>query len=435
MLIEMSNTAGMHVQDLNEHCLLTIFSNDALSAMDLCSLAETCKRFKRLTQRAFPKEFGIARTGYSDDIYFFGSNKRSKFYNEKDVERILRHFGFRLSTLSINESNQTVVDLVAKHCGNVTLKRLEIHGMKGTEQLQLKSISQRVLGLSFMGCDFFVTPSHICFDTLIELELINSIGCTAILEKYFPNLQRFIFRCYLRSTDNSDNSSPMTAFIGRHKCLRLLTLSGSEKYYNSELIDTICQIEDLEELTLRWVKKPFHIFHRMSLPKLKQLDVNISFDNYNQVIALLQASPSLERLILSCLDDVSPHVFEVLSQMQNLSELTLAFYPFEHIPWKMLTKLKKLSLFAHVRANGASENFLNLIRELENLEELEFYATGDGFVLSESDFAEVVRMVEPRPNVLTLKCDYIDNFDDMNMSKNCDEKVKLINLLNLRQLS
>ncbi len=42
------NDTCSHFQNMNEYCLLNIFSiNSVMDLMDLCALAETCKRFKR----------------------------------------------------------------------------------------------------------------------------------------------------------------------------------------------------------------------------------------------------------------------------------------------------------------------------------------------------------------------------------------------------
>lgn len=397
--IVMTSMTGMCIKDLNEYCLLKIFSNNSLTLIDLCSLAETCKHFKQIIQRVFPKEFGITSAAITNGKY-------SKSYREQDVERIVKNFGSRLVALSLCKADQTVVKSVAEYCGDVTLKRLEVCGMNSFDSLkvQLQSILPRLLTLSIDDCDLIATSADLNCESLVELEIVQSTGCVAILKNNFPKLKRFTFR-YNEMSDNNDGSTAtISEFIDRHRSLAALKLVGSSIRFSSELVHAIGNNhKELEELTLR-VRRPeisFEVFNLMSLSKLKTLDIYIDVESYNQSVALLQASSLLETVVLYFDNDVPYQIFDVLSRQQHLRELTLYFCSFASIPWTLLTQLRKLRLFARLSKFRTADLF-SIVRQLKNLEELEL--RGNVSVLSTEDYFEIAKIVDPRPHVLTLKC-------------------------------
>ncbi|XP_037037774.1 uncharacterized protein LOC119075441 [Bradysia coprophila] len=429
--IEMTNKTGTNLADLNEYCLLDIFSCDYLTPADLSSLADTCKRFKQIAERVFPKQFGII-----SEKYLIGretSDSKSKYFRQKSIESILKNFGFRLSTFKLDETNEDVVSLIAKYCSKVHLTRLEIHGMKSIEgvRLQLQSIFNRLLKLSVNNCDFRGTSPDITCDALIELRITESTGCGPILTKTFPNLERFIYRYdSMWSKISDDNTSIIVAFIENHRHLKTLQLIGSSIYCNSELVDAIGNSgQELEVLTLQSLMRPkisFDVPNLLSLPKLWRLDLDINFENYNQIIALLQASPVLREVKLYFEVEIPVQVFDSLAQQQHLRELILYYYSFDRIDWSMLTQLRKLVLFTLVSKFGPVD-LLKIVRQLTNLEELRVddYKGSDAFLLSERDFDRIVRIVERRSNVLTLKCRH-----EFKLSENCEKnrKVKLLKI-------
>ncbi|XP_037043193.1 uncharacterized protein LOC119079408 [Bradysia coprophila] len=251
-----TNATGPCLNNLNEDCLLEIFSNKSLTPIDLCSLAETCTRFKQITQRVFPKEFGIE---YWDDCVGLGYEFKSKKYYRRDytlqdVERILKNFGPYLSTLKIGR-DLAVVNLVAQYCAdNVTLKHLKISELKSIQgvRVQLNSIFRQLLKLSIYDCDLVIASSNMDCDSLIELNIFNSCGCTAILRHTFPNLRRFIWHCSnIYSRRANDESFYFINFIERHRHIKAINLEGVPAYH-SELLQIISSsCKELEELVLR----------------------------------------------------------------------------------------------------------------------------------------------------------------------------------------
>ncbi|XP_037051417.1 uncharacterized protein LOC119085211 [Bradysia coprophila] len=432
--IELTNTTGTYLHHMNEDCLLQIFSSDSLTPTDLCSLAETCTRFQQITQRVFPKGFSIERNHYCCDHsymdedrcqYRFKSGTQSICYeNAEDVERILKNFGPHLSTLLIS-CDETVANLVAKYCDDISLNDLRIEDIRSIECLsvKLKPIFQRLLTLVIVGCHLVIdaTTLELNCDSLIELIIVSSTGCGAILSNTFPNLDRFTFR-HSDVYSANESSDLLSAFIGRHRRLRALKVSVAS--CTSDLLHTIGKsCNELENLNFKgWNYNGFSYFSDFSgLAKLKKLTVTFSSLEYSLNIALLQAPKLLETVKVCCMCEGQVQVFDILSKMGNLRALHLNCCRFDQsaIPWKMLKQLRKLS-FADC-SNFYHTELFNVLRELPNLEELKFYY----FVLKAAEFAKIVKMLEGRSNVLTLRCMF-----DISCLKYCTENrnVKLINL-------
>lgn len=93
------------ITDLNEYCLLEIFSLKSLTLMDLCSLAETCTNFQHIiTERIFPREFhvDITRDGnyqFKTTHYLHSSYHRA--HSAHESERLFKNFGSIVTAISI----------------------------------------------------------------------------------------------------------------------------------------------------------------------------------------------------------------------------------------------------------------------------------------------------------------------------------------------
>lgn len=71
-LLNTSDSDGTNLQYLADICIEKIFSMDSLTLIDLCSLAETCTRFRQVTERVFPKKLRIQ--------FFFTTTEISVLY-------------------------------------------------------------------------------------------------------------------------------------------------------------------------------------------------------------------------------------------------------------------------------------------------------------------------------------------------------------------
>lgn len=404
--IEMKNATGTYLDDLDEYCLLEIFSQNILTAMDLCSLAETCKRFKQIIQRVFAKGFNITSPDSFNHEYTFECSY-SKFkhpVSRQDVKRILKNFRPNLRNLSIRQMDS--VNFISSNCFGVKINRLEIFGQTCMQPVcrKLKSIFRRgVTRISLQCCnlnDF--TSKNFKRNSLIEIRIIDSteIDSSAFLKSNFRNLERFTFRedigWYER---DDDNTGPIAQFISRHKRLKVLDLVGSSIDCSKEIVDAIGNnCTELEELTLKCYKRskiPFDDVKVLGLPKLRTLDVLINVKNYIQIISLLRASFSLETVKLYFDDTIPLQIFEVLSQQQHLHELILKTYIFERIPWTMLTQLRKLRLTV-LTGKVRATNLLHIMRQLTNLEEFHLYDNWGKKIcgLKRKHFAHIVKILK-----------------------------------------
>ncbi|XP_037027673.1 uncharacterized protein LOC119068247 [Bradysia coprophila] len=403
------NTTCTNLVQLNDFCLLEIFSKNCLTPLDLCSLAETCTGFKRITQAVFPREFKIVvgpKCDYYTREYKFQSKNYSRDHiSQEDVKRILTNFGSFLSILTMHDSDPIVTNLVAKHCDDGSLKRIEIFAIRIIEDLRVEfeKIFQRLMAISFHGVytehRFGVADIQFKCDSLLELEVVYMDCCNAILKNTFPKLERFCFK-----QSNDEGSDTLLKFIGRHKHLRALEwhtgFSISFRDDFARAIGNSCK--ELEELTLRSCQndKTLDLSKLHNLTKLRMLDFEIFSDVNNQLVTLLQALKSLEIVKISNMD-VKAEVVDALSQLQHLYELHLIGCSFSSIPWPMFPRLTKLRLINHA---FTTKEFVNIISQLTNLEELEIYDWDSNYLLSEKLYSKIGKIVDQRPNELTLKC-------------------------------
>lgn len=431
--VELVDTTGLCLLNLNDHCLLEIFSSSSLTLMDLCSVAETCTRFKALAQRSFTKKFCIERN--NGDIYKFISKKSRSDITEDEIERILKSFGHNLYAYSSHGEDAIVMNAVPKYCDGGTLKELTFCGMDCTVDfiVKFKSIFRQLFVLTIRECKVHedISTVQLNFDSLIELNVIRVEGCDAIFKKTFPKLKSFRFDDATCSIGRGDI---LSMFIGCHPFLSSLRMDRCCLLGNNDLAYTVGNsCNDLVNLTLRNTRKHKTLVNFSKLKDLKQLKVlYISIDptEFDNLFALLSTLKSLEIVKVfreyssSCLfSDVDQLIKRpILTELTNLRELHLIGCRRSYqLPWKMLRHLRKLYVFD----STCQTELPYIIDQLENLEELEI---GDlRSVLSEEDFVEIVRICKGRPNVLTVKCRM---FKSCKYLKNCDENgnVKLINL-------
>lgn len=381
--IELTNAEGTLLQHMNEYCLLEIFSH-SLDPMDLCSLAETCARFKKITQLVFPKEFSISSgtgsTRHRRTYLLKSENDSSFFVDVEDLERFLKNFGSHFTRLTMRD-DQPIVRSLFKYYNSISISHLTIErstSLKGFKA-KMKSVFKQLQTLVIDNCKLDIDSSTFeskC-DSLIELTILKSTGCDAILRNTFPNLKRFTFH------DDHRNDT-LSMFIGRHKRLRSLNLFVAS--CNSDLVQRICQ-------------------NSKKLAKLKTLSVSVTFfgsTGKRLLISLLhQASHLLDKVKIHYMHDNQVEAFHALAKMENLRELH--FYDSKLIiglRWTMLTQLRKL-----VMHFGSNFNvILDVIRDLPEIEDIQF--ENHVFMLKEEQLLEIFRIVEGRANVLTLRCDF-----------------------------
>ncbi|XP_037027830.1 uncharacterized protein LOC119068367 [Bradysia coprophila] len=433
--INVTNTTGTCLHHLNEYCLLDIFSSNSLTLLDLCSLAETCRDFQRITKRVFSRELKMVVGPHARRYSFQAKNYSIRSKAAKDIRRILKNFGSYLTELKISRNDPIVTDSVIKYCRAGTLGRINICGKSGKKMIEdltvkFEAIFKRLLALSFNGLytkyQLGDTSVQLYCDSLLELKVINvnADAYRSILNNNFPKLVRFELMI-----SNFDVTHALIEFIGRHKSLRSLFLCVKSICIHDDLMVAIGNnCKDMQVLTLFSSELENFISLDLSklhcLTKLRTLDVACCLQNQIQLVALLKALKSLEIVIMWHIV-LTFEMVDALSQSQKLRELHLVGFIVKIPPWTILTQLKKLHL-DNAQGQLCAADVIDIVSRLVNLEELTIINRSESDELTEKVYSEIVNIVERRPNVLTLKSNFRQNF-----LENCDvnRKVQLINFI------
>lgn len=244
--IELTNTTGTNLQNLNDDCLLEIFSSKSLNLTDLCSLAETCKRFPQIIQRIAPKELSIIRC-YEYEIKYRieAKNYVQETHSRKKFTRIFNHFGSLLSALSIRidgnphtNEDYFLLNLMANRCED-NLKNLKIEYLKVPEVLtvELKSIFQQLQSLELNHVTFEESSQPFAgLNSLVELKIVG-VKTEAILQNTFPKLE--IFFSGGAEYYEKPISSIFSPFLSCHTSLKTVVIRA---YFNSKEVDCNCKM-------------------------------------------------------------------------------------------------------------------------------------------------------------------------------------------------
>lgn len=399
MPIGLTNKADTNLHNLNEDCLLEMFSVDTLSVMDLCSLSETCTRFQKIVRRVFPTKLEITFRGETE--YDVTSSKSSTSRTKKllenqgndDIEIILRNCGSSLCGLTINSYRDSsderlsfLLNLVSKYCVDA-LESPDIDCEKVSEISTVKSnpiFNRRLQALVLNGInirdglDFFDD-----LESLIELTFENVTGCSPILETSFPKLKRFTFIDY-RVDDFS-----LQKFITHHPRLKTLRIIVHKfrKNRTGFLQEIVSNCTELEELNL-----------------------NIGSERHEYSLLPLQ---SLKRLKTLKLWYVPCNNLSFIPGMANLRELWFMCCSPPKDEIVHLTQLTKLRIYHR-------DHYVDVVDVIKRLINLEEFKVGY-FTLKEKTFINIVEIVKGRPNVLTLFCSFDFSYD----SKKYDENQRL----------
>lgn len=341
---------GTRLNELNDDCLLQIFGPHRMSLMDLCALAETCKRFRDITRRVFPKKLTFRVRDSADCIVIKGGPYPFEFYrSEEGVIRIFEHFGSSLTALSIifGYENNLLVDLVAQHCDSLKSLSISYRENPILHVIKLQPIFKQlqVLHLDWVS----MTDDPMAFsglDSLEDLRVWHVDNFSSILQNTFPKLERFGFasRCFFSENSLDDQSlQPLFDFIPRHKNVKMLELYSTirRETCTAAILQAVGDNwKELEELMIHYGYKTTDV----CFPLLSQLPADPT------------SLPQLRRIIIRLND-------------------------------------------------GDWVDAVGIIKRRTNLDELNIFSFSENqFILSESTFEEIVDVTKGRANQLTLKC-------------------------------
>lgn len=372
--IELTNATGTCLQDLNDHCLLAIFESRSLDIMDLCSLAETCKRFQSIVRKTLPKDINFTHMGCGGEYVFKSKRcKLGRYRREKDAKRIFKEFGSSIVSIHISTDCTHVVwkridfliDSIARHCDN--LKNLSFNNcsiMSYVQAVKLKPVFKRLEKLTLREVSLIGDPQlYAGMDSMVELTLYDVQNCSAILENNLPKLET------LQYVADHLPMSNFASLISRYSNLKNVVFDYRR------------------DCCYSYVDKRISVTYLQSMQTLKSLR-NLSLSNVS---------------------------FEDLSFFSTLTELRVVKLADCILPMTNSSQFSSLQQITKLYITGTEiRDIPGVIGELKNLEEFTVF---DGHViLYKYDFVEIMRIVNNRPQVLTIKCvfdfkvkPYVDN--------------------------
>lgn len=410
--IQLTNITGTRLENLNEDCLLKVFEDKSMGLMELCSLAETCKRFLPITRRIFPKEFEVVQEygGHCMIQRFVRSASFIKYdqndtYNEQDIQRFFKNFGSSWTALDISQEDGSnfLINLTMEHCiGN--LKRLKIRGHSTMRPAvineKFKPILQQLKTLD-LRCVYIEDRTVLAeLNDLVALRI--EFKDRGILENIFLKLEQFAYKMspYERLIDPHH----LSTFISRHTILKTIDFEfyGTSDVCSKIVLQAIAEsCNELEYLRVFFGTVSVAAFEPLqSIKSLRTLElVGVSFEG----------------------------IAELLSTLTNLRELSLQWCHLSNNlrQFDSVAQLTRLNV-GNCKIN--QKDLVDIIKRLENLEELTIYEnfTETSFELDLRMFFNIKGIVKHRENVLTLTCKY-----DFEL-KFCEEKNQKVKLVPLR---
>lgn len=221
------------LNSLNDYCLQEIF--ERLPIEDLCSVADTCKQFRKNAKRIATTRFDNY-TPQADDLYRF--------------ESLLRNFGTNIKSLSIcNDDNplrgNSFFLVLAKYCSSAncqleTLSISDIHIQMDSFDI-LQPIFVRLQGLQLSHTNFEETVDKMNESRLMKILNIRSAQISRcniykILSK-FSNLVQLELISYIHCPDENVTADEMMASLVKMNNLKKLRIDRSLAYeYSSKNI-------------------------------------------------------------------------------------------------------------------------------------------------------------------------------------------------------
>lgn len=241
---------------MNDDCLLEIFSIKSLTPLDLCAIAETCKRFQQITQRVFPTKLKLA----SDCGYWLETKHYSEGnHTEWDVRRICYIFRPCISELYLCTLKTMVLDHVCideihnwDAILQYTFPKLKRFSFKcGTVTLHLLRFLQRHKGLKALNFYKYVED---CYKTVFWQAISD---CKELEELTIGKV--YDWKLDLSKLQNL-------------KQLHLLTISGNATEYIVELQ----ALKSLETLTIDKRHVSFEYFKYLErLKNVRELNLGL----------------------------------------------------------------------------------------------------------------------------------------------------------------
>ncbi|XP_055313516.1 uncharacterized protein LOC129574904 [Sitodiplosis mosellana] len=384
----------LRLMDLNDDCLLAIIGN--MNVIELCDIAETCKRTQALAQYHFHLKH------HRLDLVSLARR------NPKLALRLLRNFGGVASSLNMardlfphNEktASRKLLSLIAKYCRSNTLTELSLSRFIITpasmteltdlfESLEIFNLETATIG----QCDW--SPFK---DNLKVLKLaLNDFNCLP-----YP------VRVY----------KPLTTFINTAKHLKVLSIFLRERSVPSasRVYEAIGELKDLEELELNgWQcsgrEKMFQLncSSLFALNNLKVLKINARrYPVYRLLRGLAENNIAIEHLSLNYgTFDHGVIVATAISKLESIKVLELL-----NMEWvndahllvisKGLKLLTELVVTGWYPVNVIQHGIVEMLRETDRLSCLKIIARS--FKFNIDTYNEMLAIIKTRPEHIKLQ--------------------------------
>lgn len=366
--------------NLNDDCIQKILSMKCLTAMDLCSVAETCRRLKDIATREFRREHKECdiRSLSKSDI--------------NAAQRILKHFGSEIRQLKILTARYSVewpreiLTSVTEHCTN-NLQSLHLSGFGIPQDFtaKLKSLFKNLQKLTMEECAFAGASEESFADcgSLVELRIR---GCRDvipfILVNTFTKLQQF-------ECNEREGSDSLESFISRHMNLQSLQISCA---LGSSVLRRIAECKRLETLGC-WISKDANAtLDLSSFGHLRELTIDCSRRNVSVIAPGLKQLKCLEQLKFFRAEIDSGFV-RTLSQLERLRVLKLwhctGLHSLNRIDY--LSQLKELDIISSEPID------LDIVLVVHRLNQLNFLTVSvPGFRMELKLYLRVVKVLGHR---------------------------------------
>lgn len=370
--------------DINDDCLLTIFG--FLTVMDLCSVAETCKRAEEIAKESFKfdhHKLNLPQIRFVDNL--------------KSAARLLRNFGCVTKSLTVSchryinyeWSSRKILELVHRHCRrNVT--ELTLLDMIITSEsinhlrVVFGSVKSLTCSIVFDNCTLASLNGNIeklhLFNTEFRSPILHRTTYTPLtnfLQKAKDTLTQFsIFGC-------SNIPTKLFKIIGQMKHLQELKLhvnriNDKENAVDKSLIRGWGALKNLKVLTLRWGESSFELL--LLLEELLANNVRIE----NSEIYNLLSDVLIEAVIkLKSINTLRLVDFEITDE--NLLHLA-----------EGLTSLTKLKISGCVSENG-------IIKMISKAHRLSYLEIETELFDIKKNHAEVLKVLQKRPEHIKLE--------------------------------
>lgn len=410
---------GTKLQDLNDDCILEIFRLKTIDLYDMCSLADTCKRFRQIVQWIAPKVLDFRQSYGKDDHYEiklkiakepFESVKAEERLDKPCafdmIKRIFENFGPNLVSVSIWSRGGVpshLTDQVALHCKEkLKYLALQYQEFNQCQAIEMQPIFKKLEFLEFFSVRLSADANLFTgMDSLVELKLACVNNGVAILDNTFPKLERFKYGKDIamknRKLHERQLMNALLPFIVRHNGLTSLQFYGSIS----------------EKSAMMFCRTVAH-----NCKELDRLMLRCDTTRTTDCIKVLTQLKSLSSLYLEHQSYSRLEIFSAMKALRhlNLSNCSLPLDLNQFDSWAHLTKI-----FLSTPDDFRSFDVVGVIKHLTNIEELELYGCGK-YTLDEETVCKIVVVVRRRLQLLRLKCLYDFDWKEFDAG----EKLKLL---------